>query len=96
MPRDNERVAKTRRRLWERQPTDTDCSWPAFEIYRRLGTARNLAKVARQVGKVPQLIERWARRDNWRERAQAWDRHSTRLADAERIERRYAAMQPRY
>ena len=73
-------------RPWERQGHDTDRSFEAFEIYRQMGTARSLAKVARKLGKSKRVIEAWSRRDQWTERVVAFDRY-----EAQRINERIIA-----
>jgi hypothetical protein len=70
--------------LWERQTTDTDKSWEAFEVYRGLGAQRSLLKVGQQLGKSTALLSRWSALHNWVIRAQAWDRHEARTIN-ERI-----------
>ena len=63
---------------WERQPTDTDKAWEAFEIYRSLGANRSLLKVGQQLGKSTTLLSRWSSRHDWTLRAAAWDRYQAR------------------
>jgi hypothetical protein len=70
--------------MWERQTTDTDKSWEAFEIYRAMGPSRSLAKVAQQLGKSTPLMERWSRNHSWAARVASWDRHEARTIN-ERI-----------
>jgi hypothetical protein len=80
--------------IWERQDSDTDRAWEAFEIYRQMGTHRSYQKVAAQLGKSRILIERWARRDNWQMRVLAWDRYESRVVN-ERVMLGTASMRER-
>jgi hypothetical protein len=81
-------------RPWERQDPDTDRSFEAFEVYRQMGTARSLAKVARKLGKSKRVIEAWSRRNQWAERVIAFDRYEAQkindriVADTARMRRR--------
>jgi hypothetical protein len=68
-------------KAWERQSTDTEKAFEAFETYLRMGTARSLVKVAERCGKHPSLMERWSKRDRWQERAVAYDRHEARIVN---------------
>lgn len=83
---------------WERGglggEKDSDQSYEAFVAYRDLGLTRSYAKTAEAVGKSSQLMEKWARRDNWQQRALAWDRHSSRIIN-ERVMLGTAAMRER-
>jgi hypothetical protein len=67
------------RYLWERNATDTDKSFVAFEMYLALGTVRSLLKVAEKLDKSHTLINRWSAAHNWVPRALAFDRHNSRL-----------------
>lgn len=64
---------------WERQSTDTDRSWEAFEVYRQMGPRRSIQKVAEKLGKSRTIMERWSLRHDWRRRVLAWDRHEARI-----------------
>jgi len=66
---------------WERQPTDTDKSFEAFEVYRRMGASRSLLKVSQQLVKSTTLLSRWSMRHGWVERCRAWDTHQSRYAN---------------
>lgn len=65
--------------LWERRENETQEAFEGFETYVSMGADRSLAKVAAQLGKSQQLMERWSARDAWGRRALAWDRHSSRI-----------------
>jgi hypothetical protein len=60
---------------WTRREDETDQAWEGFVTYRDMGTARSLAKVAREVGKSTPLMERWSRKHSWADRSAAYDRH---------------------
>ena len=79
---------------WERQEDETDKAFQAFEEYRKMGLARSYVKVAEKLGKSLNLIERWARQDNWKMRTLSWDRHEARITN-ERILLGTAAMRER-
>lgn len=66
---------------WERLPGESKEAFQAFAIYRDMGAERSLAKVAKQVGKSTQLIERWSARDHWVMRADTW------VVEADRVHR---------
>lgn len=76
--------------VWERQQTE---SYPAFEAFNTFLTMpeRTYAKVAEEVSKSVSLIKRWAKKNRWRERADAWDNEVSRKA-MEKASDEYAAM----
>ncbi len=55
---------------WARQNGE---SYPAFEAFKEYLTERNYRKVAEKLSKSETLIKRWSKKNNWRERADAWD-----------------------
>lgn len=59
---------------WARAENESDPAHGAFLRYRDMGHERSLAKVARELGKSKQLMERWSRRWRWRQRVDAWQR----------------------
>lgn len=65
--------------MWERQAGE---SYPAFVAFREYLTLseRTYPKVAEKVSKSLTLIKRWAKRNRWRERADAWDAEVSRQA----------------
>lgn len=75
---------------WERQGNE---SYPAFSAFSEYLTMpeRSYAKVAEKIGKSVSLIKRWAKRNDWRERADAWDNEVSRKA-MEKASDEYAAM----
>ena len=62
---------------WERQPHE---SYPAFEAFQIFLTERNYPSVARRLSKSLSLIKRWASKNDWRARADAWDNDVSRKA----------------
>lgn len=64
----------TELKAWDRIPEESDKSWEAFVVYRDLGPGtRTHEKVAQELGKSRNLIERWSQRWDWPRRAQLWD-----------------------
>lgn len=63
---------------YERQEGEGDERWQAFVIYREQPEngipRRSLAKLARELGKSKQLVERWSSDDGWLGRVAAYDR----------------------
>ena len=62
---------------WERQPRE---SYPAFEAFQIFLTERSYPAVAARVSKNLSLIKRWAKQNEWRARADAWDSEVSRKA----------------
>ena len=66
---------------WERQPNETNPAWAAFQIYRNLLPAdRTLLQAYRtakgqEKGGVCGTWRRWFEQNNWRDRAEGYDRH---------------------
>ena len=63
--------------LWERQVGE---SYPAFEAFQKYLTERSYPKVAESLSKSKSLIKRWAKKYDWRIRADAWDNEISRQA----------------
>lgn len=63
--------------IWERQAGE---SYPAFEAFQTFLTERSYPKVSQACAKSLTLIKRWAKQNNWRERADAWDAEVSRKA----------------
>lgn len=76
--------------LWERQESESYPAFAAFQSY-LTATPRSYTKVAQELRKSLTLIRRWAKRNNWRERADAWDSEVSRRA-LEQASADYAAM----
>lgn len=66
--------------LWERQEKESSKAFQAFCIYRDLGAGRTLAAVSEKLRKSYDLIRRWSKNFNWKERADAWDKFITEKA----------------
>ncbi len=74
---------------WERQPYDTEDSWPIFLAYRdQTPPRRGVLSMLQTRRHDPIKIARWAREHFWRERAAEFDRH----LDEIRIRTREAAL----
>jgi hypothetical protein len=77
------------KKLYERQPCDTNESWNAFKIYRDLGATRSIREVARILGEraenkkglsIEKLSEHrltpirsWLKEHDWQNRCDAYD-----------------------
>ena len=84
---------------WEQQPKESAKAFEAFALYRDLGPAeRSVREVARRLGKSATLIAKWSSRDEWVERAQAWDAEQDRVRreamqeEAKRMGERHARL----
>ena len=64
---------------WDRQPGEGLASWESFRIYLHLED-RDLQGVADKTGRVLGTVKNLSAKNNWAERAEAWDAH---LAAAE-------------
>lgn len=72
--------------LWERQAGETAKAFAAFELYRGMpATERSGAKVAQQLGRAKQLIDRWSSANSWVVRVRAWDDHLAAAAREEAV-----------
>lgn len=56
---------------WEQQPGESDKAFGAFKLYLDAGHGRSVLGVCRELGKSRQLLQRWAGRWRWRDRAAA-------------------------
>ncbi|MER5546452.1 hypothetical protein ACWDBP_44165 [Streptomyces sp. NPDC001233] len=73
---------------WERQGHESAPAFEAFAVYRDLGSARSVTKVARELGKSRALVGRWSRQYAWVMRAAAYDREQDRVFLAEQQQAR--------
>jgi hypothetical protein len=64
---------------WEQQPDESPKAFEAFTLYRDMGTARSIPKVARKCTKNESLLRRWSTNHQWVSRAEAWDNEQDRL-----------------
>lgn len=58
---------------WMKQPKESEPAYAAFCAFRDAGPGRTVAAVGRALGKSGNLMDRWCQRNQWRERAAAWD-----------------------
>lgn len=63
--------------IWDKQARE---SYPAFQAFQVFLASRSYPAVAQEVSKSLTLIKRWAKRHQWRERADAWDSEVNRKA----------------
>ncbi|MET9829471.1 hypothetical protein ABZ078_09200 [Streptomyces sp. NPDC006385] len=73
---------------WERQDRESPQAFEAFSVYRDLGPARSVTRVARELDKSRALVGRWSRQFAWVMRAAAYDREQDRLFLAEQAQAR--------
>ena len=63
---------------WDKQPGEGEKAHEAFLFYKNLGAGRTLAQVSREMPKCYQLLKRWKKENNWKERVDAFDRYNER------------------
>ncbi len=73
---------------WDQQGRESSQAFAAFAVYRDLGPARSVTKVARELDKSRALVGRWSRQFAWVMRATAYDREQDRLFLAEQAQAR--------
>lgn len=59
---------------WEKKQGESSKAYETFCMYRDLGIGRQYTKTAEALKKNVSLINRWARRYEWKKRADAWDK----------------------
>ena len=57
---------------WQRRANESDAAFSAFKTYLETD-GRSLQKVSTKLSKSRQLINRWASKFDWKNRAVAWD-----------------------
>lgn len=67
------------RALWDQQPDESTRLYGWFVMYRDIGRARTLAKVADILTKSPEYIRQLSRRYQWTARAGGWDGYQDEL-----------------
>lgn len=72
---------------WDRRPGESGRAYESFRRFRDLGPLRTLDQLVGGAGteRLGTLRE-WSRRNDWRDRAQAWDDELHRLQDRRRLE----------
>lgn len=60
-------------KAWERQKGESEKAFEAFKLYRDMGEERTISAVVKMLGKSRNLIDRWGKRWNWKERVRAYD-----------------------
>ena len=80
--------------IWLRREGETNRAYAAFEIFLKLGPGRTQKEAARNLGKTPASLTRWAKKNDWATRATQYDRHNSRkvnqamLADQAKMRQR--------
>ena len=65
---------------WDRQPGESPQAWAGFQIYRDMGPAeRSHAKVASEMGRRRNSINKWSRKYQWVDRVTVWDKHCDQI-----------------
>jgi replicative superfamily II helicase len=60
---------------WDRQPYDTDESWPVFQAFRESYPRRSFVDTFDGMPISPVKVARWMKAHFWKERADCWDMH---------------------
>ncbi len=68
---------------WDRRPGESAPAFAAFTSYRDMGPDRSIRLVARKCNKSASMLGRWSAKHAWLFRAEQWDDHLRRLAEAE-------------
>ena len=62
---------------WERRPKESYAAYEAFQTFLK---ERSYPKVSQALRKSQTLIKRWAKNNEWRSRADAWDNEVSKKA----------------
>lgn len=73
---------------YERLDGESKQAFEAFTIYRDMGLARSITKVAQKCTKNESLLKRWSSKYDWVERCKAYDQEMDRLAILENEQQR--------
>ena len=77
---------------WEQQENETSTAFAAFVVYRDLGLGiRSTAKVAHELSKSKQLIDRWSGKWKWVSRCRVYDQEMDRMIRERHMSELYAA-----
>ena len=68
-----------KKRIWERLEDETTKQYEAFCTYRDMGQDRSLRAVAEKLQKSETLMGRWSGKNQWVDRAAAWDDEQDRI-----------------
>jgi hypothetical protein len=66
------------RESWEKLKGESYKAWEAFTVYRDMGPARTITRVAEHLHKARPLIAGWSRKWHWVERASDYDEYLDR------------------
>jgi hypothetical protein len=64
---------------WDKRKDEGPEAFEAFVRYRDLGVSRSNERVAKGLGKSKTLMDRWSGKNDWVDRAAAWDTHLDQL-----------------
>jgi len=70
---------------WDRRPRESARAYEAFRRYRDLGPLRTIEALVGDPDRRETLAA-WCRRNDWKDRAEAWDAETHRAEDARRLE----------
>lgn len=72
---------------WDRRPGESARAYETFRRFRDVGPLRTLAAVVDESAGIRlATVQEWHKRNDWRDRAAAWDDAVHRLEDARRLE----------
>src|SRR3954471_17112963 len=75
----------------KRMQNESAKAFQAFCVFRDLGYERTLQKVANELQKSYQLVQRWGKRFNWHHRTADWDQYQDEEMQRELFARRARA-----